>query len=138
MTLVVGKTEDQMDPETAKLIIAHLEKMNFQPMSNNVLVMPMESFAADHVGVIEIPEAYRDLANRGVVVSVGPGKVEVVKTRIGTKRVRRQIRVKVTEVKPGDTVLLPYYEGTSVTVGGFSLILIKEDVILGKLEEENG
>lgn len=73
-------------------------------------------------GGIYLPDSKLGKTNEGEVVAVGPGRV----TGSGTK-----IEV---NVKVGETVLLPEYGGTTLTLGDEELSLFRDEDILGKFQ----
>lgn len=73
-------------------------------------------------GGIYLPDSKLGKTNEGEVIAVGPGRV----TETGTK-----IAVNVTV---GDTVLLPEYGGTTLTLGDEELSLFRDEDILGKFQ----
>ena len=114
-------------------VLQTLADLPCNPIGEQVLIWPTDEYAGEESEVqIEgwvKPEKYRDLANKGVVLAVGKGKWVTTK-RQGKKRTYKQ---PVTEVKPGDIVLIPYYEGTSLTIHGIDLLLMAEHAILARL-----
>lgn len=73
-------------------------------------------------GGVYLPDSKLGKTNEGEVVAVGPGRV----TGSGTK-----IEV---NVKVGETVLLPEYGGTTLTLGDEELSLFRDEDILGKFQ----
>lgn len=77
-------------------------------------------------GDIVIPAIEAGRPTGGTVVSVGAGKL--VETG----------KYLPMEVKPEDAVLFPKYGGTDINIWGREYVVLRQDVILGILEGENG
>ena len=92
---------------------------NIRPLHDRVIVRRKnESTTA---GGIVIPETAGDKPQRGVIDAIGPGKVEN-----GT--------VQKLDVKVGDEVLFGKYSGTEVEVNGEKLLVMREEDIMGVIE----
>lgn len=89
--------------------------MNVRPLSDRVLLKRTESEERSAGGII-IPDTAKEKPQEGVVVAVGPGKLE------------KGDRIAMS-VKPGDRVLFGKYSGTDVNVGGTEHVLLREDEI---------
>jgi chaperonin GroES len=72
-------------------------------------------------GGILLPDSAKDKPARGVVVSVGEG-------RLDSKGVRNAL-----QVKPGDRVVFSSYAGEAFKIGDDELLLMREDDILAIL-----
>lgn len=93
----------------------------FKPLSNRVLVK--RSKAPTSKGVILLPDSAQEKPKEGVVVAIGPGKVD------------EDGKCTPMTVKKGDHVLFTSYAGTEVTFSeDKELLLIAEDELLGILE----
>ncbi|XP_032813278.1 10 kDa heat shock protein, mitochondrial [Petromyzon marinus] len=94
----------------------------FLPMFDRVLV---ERLAAETKtkGGIMIPDKAQNKVVQATVVAVGPGAM----TEKG--------HVKPLSVKVGETVLLPEYGGTKVTLEDKEYFLFRDGDILGKYQE---
>lgn len=89
----------------------------------NSAIRTLLSFSPSQTaGGIFLPDSKLGKTNEGEVIAVGPGRV----TETGTK-----IAVNVTV---GDTVLLPEYGGTTLTLGDEELSLFRDEDILGKFQ----
>ena len=97
-----------------------MAKVNIKPLSDRVLVAPLEEKETIKGGII-IPDTAKEKPQEGEVVAVGTGK--------------RDDSGKLIEfsVKPGDKVLISKYGGTEVKVGDKSYLIMREDDILGIL-----
>lgn len=92
--------------------------MKIRPLGNRVLIQRAK--AQTTKGGILLPDAAQEKPKEGVILAVGPGKME----EDGT--------LTVLSVKVGDRVLFGSYAGTEVN-SDEELLLITEDEILGIL-----
>jgi chaperonin GroES len=96
-----------------------MSKVNIRPLHDRVIIQRIEERTT--AGGIVIPETAGDKPQRGKVVATGPGKNE--------KGVVTKLDVKV-----GDEVLFGKYSGTEVKVGGQDLLVMREEDIMGVIE----
>lgn len=96
--------------------------MNFKPYHDRVLVKPLPEETRT-AGGLYIPDQAKEKPARGLVIAVGPGRLE------GDKRIATMAQV-------DDTVLYGKYSGTEVKVGGEAHMLLRDDEVLGCFEEE--
>lgn len=94
--------------------------MKIQPLSDRVVVQAQDAEEQTASGLY-IPDTAKEKPQRGVVLSVGPGRVEN-----GTK-------IDMT-VKAGDVVLYGKYSGTEVTLGDQEYMIMRESDILGIIQ----
>ncbi len=94
--------------------------MNIQPLSDRVVVQAQDAEEQTASGLY-IPDTAKEKPQRGVVLSVGPGRVEN-----GTK-------IDMT-VKAGDVVLYGKYSGTEVTLDDQEYMIMRESDILGIIQ----
>jgi len=92
--------------------------MAFRPLQDRVLVKRVDSDTVTEGGII-IPDGAQEKPNKGVVVSVGDGKL-----------LEDGYTAKVS-VKEGDVVLFGKYSGTELKIGGEVHLILKEDELLG-------
>lgn len=92
--------------------------MTLKPLQDRVLIKRLEE-ETKTVGGIIIPDTHKEKPAQGEVVAVGSG----YRLQDGS--------VKALDVKKGDKVLFGKYSGTEVKIGGESLVVMKEDEILG-------
>ncbi len=90
-----------------------------QPLSDRVLVEPIDEAEEKSAGGIIIPDAAKEKPQEGKIVALGTGKTD----DSGKK-------VEFT-VKEGDRVLYSKYGGTEVKIDGTSYLIMREDDILG-------
>lgn len=95
--------------------------IKFQPLGDRVVIEREESLDTTAGGIV-LPESAKDKPARGVVISVGPG-------RVLDDGSRSQM-----QVKEGECVLFSSYAGESFTVGDDELLLMREDDILAVIE----
>lgn len=79
-------------------------------------------FVPQTAGGIYLPDSKLGKTNEGEVVAVGPGRFTETGTRIPVN------------VVVGDTVLLPEYGGTTLTLDDEELSLFRDEDILGKFQ----
>ena len=94
-----------------------------RPLMNRVLVKKAEPLTKTKGGIL-LPESKQDQLNFGVVVAVGPG------------RHLDNGQLKPVTVKEGDTVLLPEYGGSRVTLADeVEYFIYRDDDIVGTLHD---
>ena len=94
--------------------------MKIQPLSDRVVVQAQDAEEQTASGLY-IPDTAKEKPQRGVVLAVGPGRVEN-----GTK-------IDMT-VKAGDVVLYGKYSGTEVTIDDQEYMIMRESDILGIIQ----
>ena len=93
------------------------EKVQLQPLGDRVVVEREESEAVTAGGIV-LPDSAKDKPTRGVVISVGEGKLNKDGKRTAL------------QVKAGDRVLFTSYAGEQFKLGDRDLLLMREDDIL--------
>ncbi len=96
-----------------------MSKVNIRPLHDRVIIERIEERTT--ASGIVIPETAGDKPQRGRVTAAGPGKVEN-----GT--------LQKLDVKVGDEVLFGKYSGTEVKVEGKTLLVMREEDIMGVIE----
>lgn len=96
------------------------KKPHLIPLGDRVVV-EREEGGQKTAGGILLPDSAKDKPARGVVISVGEGKL--------TDDGKRQ----PLQVKPGDRVVFTSYAGEPFKVGDDELLLMREDDILAVL-----
>ena len=95
-------------------------EIKFKPLSNRVVIEPIDDNEQKSAGGIYIPDTAKEKPQEGKVVAVGPGKL----AEDGTTRVPMEVSV-------GDKVVYSKYGGTEYKVGDIEyLVLRDEDVLL--------
>jgi chaperonin GroES len=96
--------------------------MKFRPLHDRVVVKRLEEDAKSAGGII-IPDTVKEKPMRGEVVAVGPG----VRDESG--------KINPPEVKARDIVLFGLWSVSVVMIDGDELLLMKECVFLGVIED---
>ena len=96
--------------------------MKIKPLNDRVLVVRVEEEQKTAGGII-IPDTAKEKPQEGKIIAVGPGK-------IGDDGKRTPLTVKA-----GDKILFSKYAGTEIKIDGVEQIFMKEDDILGVLEQ---
>jgi len=95
-----------------------MERMNFRPLHDRVLVRRVEAEEKTAGGII-IPDTAKEKPQEGEVVAAGTG----AKNEDG--------KITPLDVKAGDRILFGKWSGTEVKVNGEDLLIMKESDILG-------
>lgn len=98
--------------------------MNFQPLSDFVLIKRIDPGAKSSGGII-IPDSAREKPSEGLIVSVGPGEIEGALTT-----------PKPMSVKVGDRVLFAKWSGHDVQFNNEEFTLIRQKEIYGVFTAE--
>ena len=96
--------------------------MKFRPLHDRVLVKRIEAEERTAGGII-IPDTAKEKPQQGEVIAVGPGR----RDETG--------RLIPLDVKVGDRVLFDKWSGSDVKMDGVEYLIMKENDILGVLEE---
>lgn len=88
-----------------------MEKLNITPLSDRVLIEPMEAETKTASGLI-IPDSAKEKPQMGIVMAVGAGKKDEPMT-----------------VKVGDKVLYGKYSGSEFTLDGKKYLIMHESDI---------
>jgi chaperonin GroES len=94
-------------------------KFKVFPLADRVAIRPMEE-TEQMKGGLYIPDTAKEKPIQGVVIAVGPGRME------------KGDRVPM-ELKVNDRVVYGKYSGTQVELEGEEVILIKEADVIAKL-----
>ena len=97
--------------------------MKIRPLSDRVVVKRLEEGDETTQGGIIIPDSAKEKPQKGEIVAAGQGK----KTEEG--------KVVPLDVKAGDKVLFGKYSGNEVKIDGEECLIMREDEILGILED---
>ena len=93
-----------------------------RPLHDRVLIKRVESETTTKGGII-IPENAQEKPLEGEVVAVGTG------------RILEDGSVRALQVKAGDRVLFAKYAETEVKIGSDTMLLLREDDLLGIIEK---
>lgn len=96
--------------------------MKIRPLSDRVLVEPIKEEEQKKGGII-IPDTAKEKPQQGKVIAVGTGKLD------------DNGKVIPFNVKAGDKVLMPKYGGTEVKMDGKEYVILREEDILGVIED---
>ncbi|GIX02972.1 MAG: co-chaperone GroES [Thermogutta sp.] len=96
-------------------------KLQLQPLADRVVVEREESEEKTPGGIL-LPDTAKKKPSRGVVVSVGPGRLLDDGTRAPL------------QVKVGDRVLFSSYAGDEFRMGDQEYVLLREEDILAVIE----
>jgi len=95
--------------------------MTFRPLYDRIVVKRIEEQETTRNGIV-IPDSAKEKPQQGEVIAVGKGK----RLEDGT--------LTAVDVKPGDRVLFGKYSGSDTNVDGTEYIIMREDDILGVLD----
>jgi len=101
--------------------------MGFRPLHDWVLIKRSESEEKTHGGII-IPDTAKTKPIEGVVVSAGPG-------RYRQEKGKKEKKFIPTVLKPGQHVMFVDYMAKDVRLNGEEITLIREEDILGTIED---
>jgi chaperonin GroES len=97
--------------------------MKIRPLGDRVLVEPKADQDEVKKGGIIIPDTAKEKPQEGKVIAVGEGKLDDNGKKIPM------------HVKKGDKVLMPKYGGSEIKIDDKTYQLIREDDILGVIED---
>ena len=97
--------------------------MKVRPLYDRLIVQRLEEEEKTKGGII-IPDTAKEKPQEGVVEAVGNGKILDNGTKLSL------------EVKEGDHILFGKYSGTEIKIDGVEHLILREDEVLGILEEE--
>ncbi len=95
--------------------------MEIRPLYDRIIVKRVEQEKQTSSGIV-IPDSSKEKPEQGEVVAVGSGRL----MKDGT--------LQPLQVKTGDTVLFGKYSGTTVKFGGEEYLFLKEEDVLGIIE----
>ncbi len=96
--------------------------MKIRPLADRVLVEPIKEEEQKKGGII-IPDTAKEKPQQGKVIAVGTGKLDDNGKMIPFN------------VKAGDKVLMPKYGCTEVKMDGKEYVILREEDILGIIED---
>ncbi len=91
---------------------------NIRPLHDRVIVRRLDEEEKSAGGII-IPDSAKEKPLQGKVIAAGNGKI------------LENGEVRPLDVKEGDTVVFSTYAGTEIKLDGESLLIMREDDILG-------
>lgn len=96
--------------------------MKFHPLHDRVVVRRIDAEEKTAGGII-IPDTAKEKPQQGEVLAVGPGKRDEAGKLVAL------------DVRPGDQILFGKWSGTEVKIDGEDLLIMKEDDIMGVVED---
>jgi len=99
--------------------------MKIRPLHDRVIVKRLEEERKTASGIV-IPDTAAEKPDQGEVIAVGPGKRDENGKHIAP------------DVKVGDKVLFGKYAGQTVKVQGEELLVMREEDIMGVIEDAEG
>lgn len=97
--------------------------MNLKPLNDRVIIQPKEAVEVSKGGIILPDTASKEKPVEGVVIAVGPGKIN-----------DDGKRCELT-VKANDKVIYSKYAGTEIKVDEESYLILREEDILAVIAE---
>ena len=95
--------------------------MNIRPLQDRVVIRRMEEERTSAGGIV-LPDSATEKPAQGEVIAVGNGKI------------MSSGDVRPLDVKVGDTVLFGKYSGNEVKLGEDTLLVMREEDIMGVIE----
>lgn len=99
--------------------------MNLRPLNDRVVVQPLERETRTAGGIV-LPDSAKEKPKQARVLAVGPGKRN------------EQGKREPVDVEVGQTVVYGSYAGSEIKVGSEDLLVLREEDILGVVEETGG
>lgn len=99
--------------------------MQIRPLYDRIVVKRIEHERKTAAGIV-IPDSAAEKPDHGEVLAVGSGKL----LPDGKQR--------PVAVKPGDRVLFAKYGGQTVKLGDEELLVLREDDVMGVIEDTRG
>lgn len=96
--------------------------MKIRPLHDRILVTRLQEEDKSKGGII-IPDSAKEKPAEGKVISAGNGKI------------LENGEIRALDVKEGDRILFSKYSGTEVKIGGEEYLIMREDDVLGIIED---
>ncbi|MCH7567196.1 MAG: co-chaperone GroES [Nitrospirae bacterium] len=96
--------------------------MNIRPLHDRVMVRRIEEDRTSAGGIV-IPDTVAEKPVRGEVIAAGPGKI------------LENGDIRPMDVKVGEKILFGKYSGTEVKVNGEDILVMREEDIIGIIDE---
>jgi len=96
--------------------------MNLRPLHDRILVRRLEEKESVRGGII-IPDSAKEKPQQAEVVAIGSGKLLDSGERL------------VPDVHAGDRILFGKYSGSDIKIDGEDYLILREDEILGVLQQ---
>jgi chaperonin GroES len=111
----------------AILIPQEDDRMKFKPLHDWVLIRRSKAAETTGSGII-IPDTAKDKPAKGIVEAVGPGRYKEEKGK-------KEKKFFSTVLKPGEEVMFIDYMAKDVALDGVEITLVREDDVLGTIEQ---
>lgn len=98
--------------------------LSFTPLHDRVLVRSVDDAEYTARGGIIIPDVAKEKPQQGVVIAAGKGKSD------------NTGKVTPLDVKESDRVLFGKYSGTEIRLNGEDLLIMREEEILGIVNQQ--
>ncbi len=98
--------------------------MKIKPLHDRVIVERITEEIEKTKGGIYIPEQAKEKPQEGKVIFVGDGRILETGTKVPMN------------VKKGDRILFGKYSGTEVTIDGKEYLIMREDDVLGIIDDK--
>lgn len=96
--------------------------MEIRPLYDRIIVKRIDQQRQTAAGIV-IPDSVNEKPEQGEVIAVGNG------------RLLQDGSIRPLQVKPGERVLFGKYTGQTVKVDGEELLVLREEEVLGILED---
>jgi len=93
--------------------------IKLQPLGDRVVVQPSQEEEVSKGGII-LPDTVKEKPQRGMIIAVGPGRLDEEGKRIPM------------EVKKGDKVIYSKYAGSEIKQDDKEVLILRESDILAK------
>ncbi len=100
--------------------------MNIRPLYDRIVVKRLDNEAEKTAGGLFIPDTAKEKPQEGEVVAVGQGK----RGDDG--------KLIPLDVKAGDRILFGKYSGSDIKMDGNEYLIMREDEVLGVIENTGG
>ncbi len=94
---------------------------SLKPLSDRIIIKPLTSEEKTSGGIV-LPDSAKEKPQQGKVLAVGPGKL------------LDSGKLAPMDVAVDDTVYYGKYSGTEVKVGGEEVVVLRQDDVLGIVE----
>ncbi|MDA8433587.1 MAG: co-chaperone GroES [Nitrospiraceae bacterium] len=108
--------------------------MHIKPLQDWAVIRKSEAPEMTASGII-IPEVAKEKPLEGTILAIGPGKLVPEKGK--EKEKEKKKKFVPTVLKPGQHVLYQKYAEREVELGGQTITLVREEDILGVMEERS-
>lgn len=116
MTATRTRTETRTKPRKAP------NALHIRPLADRIVLRRLERNEATRGGIV-IPDTAKEKPQQAEVIAVGPGRVDRDGGRIPSA------------LRSRDRVLIGKYAGTDVEIDGNDYVIVREEDVLGILED---